>query len=416
MASSFFGYTSAPSGEVSSSGTDQKEEELDRDVQTLLDKYCNRWGDVDIDLTELNKRKEGDELLKKIRDSATAEALLSSLLKHAKRGIWLSFSGVDDTEKFLTPALKAGYKFHHARDDFVRLRGWPHSDREDPAPPYAFTWYVSGAIVVNEEKEVLMIQQTYDNSNLWRPPGGCVDPGESAVEGAIREAKEETGIDVEFVCTLGSFEATGRDSLFGQTAVGVLSLFRPKYPHQPLNLQESEISACRWYPLDECLGEGFRIPPRMIPPFKLAKMLVENTDIFSKDSAALDLRGRIQESIKLNQRPNKETSLGLLSNGGDQAPQVAQLKTALIKDDEVKYPLYFTMPMAIVPEGSGYSVFDPFSDNVDTTARREKKTEQVASEDLPFISSVKQISLRSWAFYCGIFGTCAVILGYAFSR
>ena len=33
--------------------------------------------------------------------------------------------------------------------------------------------------------------------NVWRPPGGGVKPGEDFVEAVVREALEETGVNVE---------------------------------------------------------------------------------------------------------------------------------------------------------------------------------------------------------------------------
>ncbi|GAB2468274.1 hypothetical protein GCM10027187_40580 [Streptosporangium sandarakinum] len=35
-----------------------------------------------------------------------------------------------------------------------------------------------------------------DDGNGWAVPGGCLEPGETPVEGAIRECREETGLDL----------------------------------------------------------------------------------------------------------------------------------------------------------------------------------------------------------------------------
>jgi len=42
-------------------------------------------------------------------------------------------------------------------------------------------------------------------------PGGFVDPGESLVQAARREAGEETGLAVELVALLGCYSRPGRD-------------------------------------------------------------------------------------------------------------------------------------------------------------------------------------------------------------
>ena len=51
-----------------------------------------------------------------------------------------------------------------------------------------------GCIVINEKNEVLLI---HHNSGHWDFPKGHVEDGETEVETAIREVKEETGIDVK---------------------------------------------------------------------------------------------------------------------------------------------------------------------------------------------------------------------------
>lgn len=50
-------------------------------------------------------------------------------------------------------------------------------------------------IVSNDAGEILLIRRS-DNGN-WALPGGAVDVGESLTDAAVRETKEETGIDCE---------------------------------------------------------------------------------------------------------------------------------------------------------------------------------------------------------------------------
>lgn len=45
----------------------------------------------------------------------------------------------------------------------------------------------------------------------WAIPGGFVDYGERAEDAAIREAKEETGLDVQITGLLGVYSDPGRD-------------------------------------------------------------------------------------------------------------------------------------------------------------------------------------------------------------
>lgn len=64
--------------------------------------------------------------------------------------------------------------------------------------------FVSAAvIVVNEQGDLLLIKGPRRG---WEPPGGQVELGEPIALAAIREVKEETGIDIEIVKFCGIFQ------------------------------------------------------------------------------------------------------------------------------------------------------------------------------------------------------------------
>lgn len=64
--------------------------------------------------------------------------------------------------------------------------------------------FVSAAtIVINEGNEFLLIKGP---KRGWEMPGGIVEQGESLKEAAIRETKEESGIDIEILKFCGIFQ------------------------------------------------------------------------------------------------------------------------------------------------------------------------------------------------------------------
>ena len=60
--------------------------------------------------------------------------------------------------------------------------------------------WVGGVRVVipnEEENKVLMVCQHHEEKDIWMVPGGGIEAGESSIDAAIRETKEETGLDIE---------------------------------------------------------------------------------------------------------------------------------------------------------------------------------------------------------------------------
>jgi len=75
---------------------------------------------------------------------------------------------------------------------------------DDPtAPPANSVVPSANVIVVNDNGDSLIIRRT-DNGNLALPGRG-MDLGESIVHTAIRETKEETGVDVEITGIVGVY-------------------------------------------------------------------------------------------------------------------------------------------------------------------------------------------------------------------
>ncbi|RIW28743.1 NUDIX domain-containing protein [Bacillus salacetis] len=60
----------------------------------------------------------------------------------------------------------------------------------------------AAAVVVNDRNEVLLIKGP---GRGWEMPGGQVEEGESLKEAAIRETKEECGLDIEVTRFCGIF-------------------------------------------------------------------------------------------------------------------------------------------------------------------------------------------------------------------
>ena len=78
----------------------------------------------------------------------------------------------------------------------------------------------AAAIVINNQNEILLIKGPRRG---WEMPGGQVEEGESLKTAAIRETKEESGIDIEVVKFCGIFQNVERsicNTLFLGKAIG----------------------------------------------------------------------------------------------------------------------------------------------------------------------------------------------------
>ena len=84
---------------------------------------------------------------------------------------------------------------------------------DDPGAPRARTIVPAVNVVVsNDAGEILLIRRT-DNGN-WALPGGGVDIGESLPQAAIRETREETGVDCQITGLSGIYTDPGHVILY----------------------------------------------------------------------------------------------------------------------------------------------------------------------------------------------------------
>jgi ADP-ribose pyrophosphatase YjhB (NUDIX family) len=75
---------------------------------------------------------------------------------------------------------------------------------DDPDAPAANSIKIATtAYVEDEEGRILMIRR--GDNNLWAMPGGGMEIGETVTKCAIRETKEETGLDIATTGVVGIF-------------------------------------------------------------------------------------------------------------------------------------------------------------------------------------------------------------------
>ncbi|MEU7639805.1 NUDIX domain-containing protein [Streptomyces sp. NPDC039016] len=74
----------------------------------------------------------------------------------------------------------------------------------DPDAPEPNSLVVAASAVVTDESGRVLLQRRQDN-DLWALPEGGMDMGDSLPGCAVREVKEETGLDVEITGLVGTY-------------------------------------------------------------------------------------------------------------------------------------------------------------------------------------------------------------------
>ncbi|CAI9088221.1 OLC1v1022498C1 [Oldenlandia corymbosa var. corymbosa] len=186
-----------------------------------------------------------------LMDPTTFSSRLRSSLFHwklqGKKGVWIKLP--IGLANLIETAVKEGFWYHHAEPDYLMLVNWiPKTDSTIPAN--ASHRVGIGAIIVNNKRELLVVQEKngrLKGRGIWKIPTGVVDQGEDIFAGAIREVKEETGVDTEFVELLAFRQM--HNALFGKSDLLFLCMLRPL--SLEIQKQDLEIEAAQWMPLEE---------------------------------------------------------------------------------------------------------------------------------------------------------------------
>ncbi|MEW2400048.1 NUDIX hydrolase [Streptomyces sp. NPDC046862] len=63
---------------------------------------------------------------------------------------------------------------------------------------------IAAAVIVSEGRVLLVRRRVKEGQLSWQFPAGEVEPGESDEDAAVRETREETGLEVKALKSLGS--------------------------------------------------------------------------------------------------------------------------------------------------------------------------------------------------------------------
>ena len=102
---------------------------------------------------------------------------------------------------------------------------------------------VVGVVIKKDNKYLLVQEKKLQAYGLWNFPAGRVDAGEQLEQSAIREAKEETGYDIELIKEISIFHITSESP--------VKHVFEARIIGGELNFPEDEILDTGWFTFNE---------------------------------------------------------------------------------------------------------------------------------------------------------------------
>lgn len=114
--------------------------------------------------------------------------------------------------------------------------------------------FSAGGIVLKGNKVLLIKNAALRDPNkaYWGFPKGHINEGESAEDAAVREIKEETGVEAEIVKKLG--ESAYVFTKEGEQIAKTVTYFLLVYTGGDIKAQDLEVLETGWYGLKEALG------------------------------------------------------------------------------------------------------------------------------------------------------------------
>lgn len=210
----------------------------------LLDGCEDAYGGVNVDMKEPMEPEVFAHMLR---------ASLSQWRRQGMEGVWIKLP--IQLSNLIDATVKEGFRYHHSEPSYLMLVKWL-PETEDKIPANASHRVGIGAFVLNDTGEVLVVQEKngiFKGSGVWKLPTGVVDEAEDISMAAIREVKEETGIEAQFLEILAFRQS--HKSFFEKSDLFFVCMLRPL--SFDIRKQNSEIEEAKWMPLEEYAAQPF---------------------------------------------------------------------------------------------------------------------------------------------------------------
>ena len=147
-------------------------------------------------------------------------------------------------------AVEAGFSYHHAGTDYLMLTYQLSNSAH--IPPFASHYIGAGGVVLNEQKELLVVREKYGFGGrppTLKLPGGALSSGEHLADAVVREVLEETGVQTCFEAVVCFRHWHGYR--YGKSDIYFVCRLSPLSTE--ITMQTEEIQECLWMPVEEFL-------------------------------------------------------------------------------------------------------------------------------------------------------------------
>jgi 8-oxo-dGTP pyrophosphatase MutT (NUDIX family) len=113
-----------------------------------------------------------------------------------------------------------------------------------------------GVVFRRRDARVEVALISVGDKNRWQLPKGLVDAGESAEAAAVREAREETGIETELLAPVDKIEYWYYSTNRGQRVRfhKFVHFYLLRYLSGDVREHDAEVNEARWVEIDEALA------------------------------------------------------------------------------------------------------------------------------------------------------------------
>jgi len=112
---------------------------------------------------------------------------------------------------------------------------------------------VTGIFILNSQNQILLVK-SYKWPNIWAVPGGHIEWGESIAHTAVREAKEEVGLDITFEKIISVAEFINDPHFYKQKHFIAIQCLCKTTTDTVLKLDNDEIQDYQWFDLNTAIN------------------------------------------------------------------------------------------------------------------------------------------------------------------